>query len=629
MAPTTTKRGSGGLLYTAIYGLCMVLLYIGERMVLESRGVRVTLSVIALGGIICAIAGRVMRRRKLAAEARAVESRLLLCYIMGVVALLLYAAQADFMMDKLRPLFSEARAAERYQTIFAALWPTIWLCSAFPLLFIEISYASMDLCKTVELARIRRSAGSGLLLGMTICLLFALNYIFSEYNKKVDLSYFKTTRASESSRKMVRNLSEPFKATLFFPGANEVQDQAQAYFDDLRKESKYFELRIVDHDMEPDLAKELAVSDNGMVVLSRGKQNEQINLGTKLVRAKAMLKKLDSEFQNAFTKLSRTQKVAYLTVGHEERTNEDRDKVSGSAIRDVRTLLQRMNYIVKDLGIGQGLASEVPSDATVVIVPGPRKELLPAEVTALKRYLDGGGHALVLLDPEAGVDHAALLGPFGLKFSPVRLANDRAYVRLTHTPADRHFLYTTHFSSHPSVSTLTRNAGQLATVMLGVGALEEIPPVGGQRSQVQYLLHSMPFTWNDLNNNRVFDAPSETRKTYELAAVITRKINKPAPPAAPGKKSEPPEMRLIVVGDSDLISDQVFRNPGNAYFFVDSMKWLGGEEEYIGETSSEEDVRIMHTREKDQWWFYLTIFAMPALVLAVGLVYVSRRRKRS
>jgi hypothetical protein len=35
---------------------------------------------------------------------------------------------------------------------------------------------------------------------------------------------------------MVKNLSEPFKVTLFFPAANEVEDQVRSYFEDLRRE---------------------------------------------------------------------------------------------------------------------------------------------------------------------------------------------------------------------------------------------------------------------------------------------------------------------------------------------------------------------------------------------------------
>lgn len=631
--PQRVETGSGGIIFTILYLVSMVLLFVGERMVLESRGLRLGLDGVAVLGLIAAMAGRVARRGRLGAEARVVETRILLCYLAGVASLLLYVAQADFVMERLRPMFGEARSAERYQVALSALWPVVWICSFFPLLFIEISYASMHVGRTVELNRIRRSGSSGLVVSMTICLVFALNFIGAEFNKKKDLSYFKTTEPSESSKKMAANLSEPFRATLFFPAANEVEEQARSYFEGLKRESRFFEVRTVDQVLEPELAKELNATENGVVVLSRGKQHEQLTLGTTVARAKGGLKKLDGDFQAAFRKLSQVQRVAYFTVGHEERTDEDRDKVRGTGIRDLRTLLQRFNYSVKDLGLGQGLGSEVPADATLVIIVGPRKDFLPAEAASLKKYLQGGGHVLAFLDPEAGLDMAGLLGPFGLKFTPVRLANDKFYVRLTRSQADRQAMFSNRFSAHPSVSTLSRNSNQLASVLLGAGYLEEVPPTepSGSKPQVQFTIHSMPFSWNDANNNFEFDAPAEARKVYELAAVVTMPVPKPAtpPPAPAGKKPETPEMRLVVVADSDLVSDQVFRNPGNGYVFVDALKWLGGEEEYIGETTSEEDVRIMHTRKEDQWWFYLTIFGVPALVLGSGLIYVSRRRRRS
>lgn len=628
--PLKSDRGAGGLPFTVMYFLGMLLLFIGERMVLDSPGARLTLGALAAAAILGGVVGRVVRRGKVGSEARAVEMSILLCYLAGAFAVLLYLAQADFVMERLRPHLHEARTAERYQVILSALWPTFWLCAITPLLFVEVSYAPMETSNALELNRIRRSAASGLVLSLTVCFVFALNFVVSEFNKKVDLSYFKTTRPSESSRKMVQNLSEPLKATLFFPGANEVHEQARSYFDELKRDSRLVEVRTVDHAMEPELAKELGVTDNGFVVLSRSKQNQLINLGAKMTRAKSMLRKLDNEFQTAFRKLSQVQRVAYFTVGHEERTQADRDQVPRSSIGDLRSILQRLNYQVKELGINQGLASEVPTDATVVVVPGPRKDFLPAEVETLKKYLRGGGHLLVFLDPEAGLDLASLLGPFGLKYTPVRLANDRSYVKLTGSMGDRYALFTNRFSAHPSVSTLTRNSTQLATVMIGAGFLEEVPPTEGKRPQVQFTLHSMPFTWNDLNNNLIFDPPAEVRKAYELGAVVTMPTDKPAPPpAASGKKTQTPEMRLIVVADSDAISDQVFRNPGNGYLFVDAIKWLGGEEELIGETTSEEDVRVTHTRSEDVKYFYASIFGVPTLVLGAGLFYTTRRRRRS
>jgi ABC-type uncharacterized transport system involved in gliding motility auxiliary subunit len=301
----------------------------------------------------------------------------------------------------------------------------------------------------------------------------------------------------------------------------------------------------------------------------------------------------------------------------------------------MRTVLRQMNYDVRELGGDQWLSSGVPGDATVVIMVGPRKPLLEYEVAALHRYLRGGGRMIVFLDPEPGEDFAAFLGPFGLKFNPVRLANDKSYVRITYTPADRQYIYSNRFSSHPSVSTLTRNSHRLATVLLGAGYLEEVPSTAGDKPQVQFTIHSMPGTWNDANANLVFDSGSEKRKEYELAAVVTQKVKgadkkkKDKDKDKKKKGAQQDEARLLVVADSDCMSDRVFRNAGNGYLLIDALKWMGGEEEVMGETTSEEDVRLVHTRKKDQIWFYLTIFGVPALVLAGGLVYTRRRRRRS
>ncbi len=623
------RRGAGGAVLTAVYLLSMLLLFVGERLVLESTALRLVLGALAGAGLLAALVGRLVRRARVPAAARGVEALLALFTAVGLLAVLLYLAQADFVMDRLRPVLGSAQAATRYTGALTVLYSTLWICATLPLLLVEISYGPMDLGRTVEPARVRRSAASGLILALTGCILFLLNYLGSEFDRKVDLSYFKTTRPSESSAKMVGNLTAPLEAVLFFPGANEVQEQVEGYFQELRRASAQLTVRVVDHVLEPALAKELSVSDNGTVVLRREKQNEKIQVGTDLERAKRTLKKLDSEFQRAFAKLLRARKIAYFTVGHEERDERTRDGVPGSSIRDLRNMLRQMNYELKDLGLGQGLGDEVPADATLVVVAGPRKALLEPEAAALTAYLRKGGRALIFLDPEAGLDHADLLRPLGLAFNPHLLANDRNYVRVTYTPADRHFLYSTRFSTHPSVSTLTRNASQLATVMLGVGSLKEVPPTGEGKPQVQFTIHSMPSTFNDDNANRAFDADTEKRMEYEVAAAVTLKLagaQGKAPAAAKGQ-AEAPELRAVVVADSDLISDKVFRNAGNGYAVLDAIKWLGDEEETMGETTSEEDIRLVHTREKDQVWFYLTIFGVPALVLAGGLFYTRRRRR--
>ncbi|MBK8481581.1 MAG: Gldg family protein [Proteobacteria bacterium] len=627
-AVASGKRGAGGLPLTAAYLAAMLLLYVGEHLLFESLALRASLATLALALIAVAIGGRLRRMRKLHHGARPVERSIVIAYVAGVGALLIYALQADFALELLGPHFGSPQAAQRWSAALATLWVVVWVCAITPLIFVEISYAPMDTSRTVELRRIRRSWQSGLVVALTAALTFTLNFIANELNTSVDLSYFKTTHPSESSKKMVQQLSEPLRVVLFFPGANEVLQHVRSFFEDLHAASPQLRLEFVDQVLEPKLAKELGATENGVVVFVRGTQKETLTIGDRLQRAKSKLKRLDADFQQIFLRLLRTQKVAYFTVGHEERAQQQRDNAAANGgLRDLRKLLEGLNYRVRDLGLADGLGSEIPGDATMVLVIGPKQPFLPAESATLAAYLRRGGRALVMLDPDAGVTLDDLLNPFGLKYVAQPLAVEVPLARVSFTQADRQLMVTNRFGTHPSVGTLSRHSTQLVVVMAGAGYLEQQPPASALQPapRVSFTVHSLPLAWNDANNNFALDPPGEQRKLYELAAAV--EITSPKPSSAPSGSAG--ETRMIVVADSDLASDGLLfsRAVGNRYLLLDAFKWLGGDERLIGETASEEDIPIAHTRQQDQLWFYLTIFGMPALVLGFGLLYTQRRRR--
>jgi hypothetical protein len=66
----------------------------------------------------------------------------------------------------------------------------------------------------------------------------------------------------------------------------------------------------------------------------------------------------------------------------------------------------------------------------------------------------------------------------------------------------------------------------------------------------------------------------------------------------------------------------------NRLMLMDALRWLGGEDSFAGEVNDEQDVRIEHSKQGDQAWFYSTIVGVPALVLFAGLA-VSRRSRRT
>ena len=119
-------------------------------------------------------------------------------------------------------------------------------------------------------------------------------------------------------------------------------------------------------------------------------------------------------------------------------------------------------------------------------------------------------------------------------------------------------------------------------------------------------------TFADKNGNFTQD-PGEEKRAWELAATAVKK-----------------DARVFVIADSDWMGDEAIKVPGNSVLALDVIHWLMGDEAFSGQTSTEADVKITHTRKQDVAWFYSTIFLAPALVIGAGVVVTrsSRRNRR-
>jgi hypothetical protein len=238
-------------------------------------------------------------------------------------------------------------------------------------------------------------------------------------------------------------------------------------------------------------------------------------------------------------------------------------------------------------------------------------------VLALERYAEHGGKLFVCLDPEPKADLAPLADLFGLTVSTSVLANEKVHMRRRFNDSDRTILATNRFSSHASVSTLSRIGRPV--LFAGAGALDKKAGADGAL-KIDFAVRALPDTFNDDNGNFKLDPPAEKRSTYALVAAVSKTV---APPAD-GAKKRSDEMRAFVVADADAVSDAALGNDGNALLVADAVHWLTGEESFAGAMTTAEDVRIEHTKQKDLVWYYGTIFAAPALVLGGGLLYTRR-----
>jgi hypothetical protein len=190
---------------------------------------------------------------------------------------------------------------------------------------------------------------------------------------------------------------------------------------------------------------------------------------------------------------------------------------------------------------------------------------------------------------------------------------------------------TSQFSGHASTTTLSRNPDH-PVIFNDAGALDDAPYTGKpeQAPKKTFTIRSQESSFLDLNDNFAFDAATEKKQRWNLAAAIE------------GPKDGTKDgYRAAVFADVDLFADILARDPlGRPVMLMladaagggvveDIVHWLGGEEVFSGEIVSEDDKPIQHTKNQDVLWFMMTIIGFPLLVLTLGLLGTTRRRRGS
>lgn len=638
-----------------VLGLGLILFILGERMFGHESGVRGVMSMLGVVLIIAVTGVRAWTAISTTGARRKVERILLFCHLGTLLGLVLYAMTTNWGMSKLA--FSEAGAA-KFSGAVSVLYAVVLFTSLIPVLMIELALGQsmrtgFDFTGDrraeggedagVELYRVRDVGWSGLSIALASAFLMVTCQVASKRNVQRDVSYFKTAAPGESTQKIAASSADPIKALLFFPATNEVKSQVKDYFEALARTSGKITIEEHDRFFNAELAAKYKVTKDGTIVLVRGsgetEKSERIDVDVEIEKARkgaGKLRNLDREVNTLLMKLVRDKRKAYVMTGHGEINDPDsvppdlKGRVPERRTTVFKKRLGELNYEVKDLGLIE-LASNVPDDATVVILLAPTVPLQPAEWEALDRYLARGGRLLVALDPKSEPSLGVLEGKLGLKFNPGDLTDDKAFLPQRGTPADRRFAITTQFSAHSSTTALSRSVDK-GLILIDSGALEDVPfTPGGTAPTKTITIRSMESSFLDYNNNFAFDAGIEKRQRWNIGAAVEG----PKLKDAEGKDKD--GYRALVFADADLFADAlVSSGMGRASVVLvsgplldDAVRWLGGEEQFVGEVVSEDDKPIKHTKNQDAKWFSLTIVGGPLIVLVLGLIGTWARRRRS
>ena len=372
----------------------------------------------------------------------------------------------------------------------------------------------------------------------------------------------------------------------------------------------------------------------------------------------------EQDITNAIVKLLKgeTRKI-YFTTGHQERSLEETGPGGLSAIR---SRLEDSNYEVVELPLLETVedgAVVIPEDAAALVVASPRLDLLEAEAEALSAHVRAGGAAMLLLDPpeppgspDGRPRLLALAGEFGVAPAGDVVIDASGVGQLFGFGVEAPLAAS--YGFHP----ITRGFVNAATVFplaqsLIPAELEDRP----EGVQVSELVLSSEASWGERSREELLsgevNAGDEDRPgPLTLAAAVRVETEDAAAeeageapagsdeaasgpggepdgggedeadagPAAP----EPPEGRLLVVGDADFIGNNLALAPlGNADLFLNMVNWLTEDEDLIAiRPRSSGDRRITMTAAQVRNTVLLSLVFLPGFFLVWGVaVWWSRR----
>ena len=462
----------------------------------------------------------------------------------------------------------------------------------------------------------RYGASAALLIVIALGVAVLANAVSLRYNTRWDLTENKRHSLSPQTVKLLKALKTPVEVIGFFrsdtPGKRTAEDLLKRY---AQASDGKFTYRVEDPDRSPGLARRYGVETYGTLVMQSGEKSEKV---------------LDAEEErltNALVKVTRPgNPIVYFVKGHGER---DISSAERTGMSQAKEQLEKANYTVKDLELAR--TGKVPPDAAVVIVPGPRTDLLPPELTATDDYLAQGGHVLVMADPLQADGLAKYLAKYGVTLGQDLVVEPSPVGRLLGVGPEVPLVM--QYEQHP----ITRD---MAKVMTGFPLTRSVspaktPPKG---MSVTPLAKTSAESWGETNLDGLRRGQPASRDDKDtpgpVPVLVAVTIEPPPAPKAAGQAeaddSKKPKGRLVVLGTSTFASNQALGFQGNRDLFLNIVAWLAGQEDEIAVRPKDPRQNpIFATEAQKNAILWLSIVVLPGAVMVCGIALVVRRRRRS
>jgi hypothetical protein len=489
-----------------------------------------------------------------------------------------------------------------------------WLMFLSAALFIIAALSSLVPIKQFLSGHRGRYAINALaMLFAAIFITILVNYLGFKGTVRYDLTSTRQFSLSAQTLQIVNDLKEPVHAIAFFipDKSDEIIERQRA--EDLLSEYKnqsngLISFQFKDPDSDPAFAKAKGVSWFPLILFEAKDSGERYSLPVPPVA--------EQDITSALLAVTGTErKMIYFLRGHGEKSpseiQENDDNAIGMAVRGVLA----DGYGVGELNLSQKGA--VPDDTAVLVIAGPKSNILRQESEILSNWLNNGGRALFMLDPKTPESFIKVLEPWGIS-AGVGTIVDRGS-SLYEAP------------KNPIIQPRQYSEDSYITSFLDATLLPEASPVfvvvdpKKQPPWIDYtsLANSSIGSWVTLDEERLDYAPEldvfgphSIGYSVEAASIVNVE-----------PVDELSSTLIVVIGDSDFASNKYYSYSSNKDLFINSVNWLAQDYDLISIRPKIFSFRhLVLTRFEYNFIRYSSWFLLPTIVALAGLLTWWRRR---
>ncbi|MBU1167675.1 GldG family protein [Patescibacteria group bacterium] len=460
------------------------------------------------------------------------------------------------------------------------------------------------------------SLNTFLLIVLLLGILILVNFIAQKRITRIDLTKNKQYSLSDQSKKIIKDVDEDIELIGFYDtgsaGSQEFEDLAKEY----QAQNAKVSYKVLDPKRKRTEAISYGVTAYPVIIIKKGDLNEEIDAATETEITSGLIRLIKGE-----------KKKIYFISGHGEKEIEGSDPSTSYSV--LKQALENQIYEIDTINLQT--VQDIPEDADLVIMAGPKVALTDQEKEVLRKYIhQRQGKFFALLDPrlESGNDIGVtdLLGEVGINW------NDGIVVDLKNSVAED--VATLPLDDLTTHQITEKTPGILVIGTSAASQAESVP----EKWSVTEIIKTKDTAW--LEKTITKEASQETIQFNEgedirgpvSVLVLAKEVDPTDTKGENSQSDQQDKARVAVLGDSDLVVDYLaMSGPGqyNKDLVLNTVNWLTAQEDLIS-ISPKDKTNPEVTLTTSQSWLVLilTTALMPLLVVIIGIWVFLKRRKR-